>query len=196
MNVNDLVALSIASPCVGLLTLVIGNLFWIKNAFAKVGLTLRKLREGGLMVGFLSALVIIPAMFGVVWLSQKFFDLIHYAHPSEHDLLLALGEETSPLVRGLIVFSAIILAPAFEEFFFRGMFQRAIRVGTNNRWLAIILASIFFTAVHVALWMMPPIFFLAICLGYLYERTRNLWVTMIVHAMFNATSVALFLFFR
>ena len=73
------------------------------------------------------------------------------------------------------------------------MFQRAVRIGTKSRWAAIILASIFFTAVHGALWMMPPIFFLAICLGYLYERTRNLWVTMIVHAMFNATSILLFL---
>ena len=99
MNPNDLVALSIASPCVGLLTLVVANLLWVKNAFAKLGLTFRDLRDRGLVIGILSALVIVPAMFGVVWLSQKFFDLIHYAHPSEHDLLRALGEASSPLLR-------------------------------------------------------------------------------------------------
>jgi uncharacterized protein len=193
MDPRDLVGLSIAAPCVGLMTLVFANLLWIKNAFAKLGLTFRNLREGGLRVGFISALVVLPAMFGVVILSQKFFDAIHYSHSNEHDLLRALGVESSPLVRALIIFSAVILAPAFEEFFFRGMLQRAVRVSTRSRWFAIVLASIVFTAVHGQLWMMPPILFLSICLGYLYERTRNLWVPMIVHAMFNATSIALFL---
>ena len=43
---------------------------------------------------------------------------------------------------------------------------------------------------------MPPIFILSMCLGYAYERTKNLWTSIIVHASFNAASVAMFLMFR
>ena len=59
-----------------------------------------------------------------------------------------------------------------------------------------VLASIAFTAVHGALWMMPPIFVLSLCLGYAYHRTRNLWVSIIVHACFNAASIVVFLYGR
>jgi membrane protease YdiL (CAAX protease family) len=41
--------------------------------------------------------------------------------------------------------------------------------------------------------MWPPIFFLAICLGYAYERTGSLWTSIVMHSLFNATSTYLFL---
>jgi len=59
-------------------------------------------------------------------------------------------------------------------------------------WLAILLASALFALVHPA-WMRPTIFFLAICLGYAYERTGNLWTNVVMHAIFNAVNTALFL---
>ena len=43
---------------------------------------------------------------------------------------------------------------------------------------------------------MPPIFLLALCLGYAYERTGNLWTTITMHALFNTTCTLLFIFTR
>jgi membrane protease YdiL (CAAX protease family) len=63
-----------------------------------------------------------------------------------------------------------------------------------TRWIAIILTSILFALVHQELWMMPPIFFLSLCLGYTYERTGNLWVPILIHATFNGINVAVFWF--
>jgi len=60
-------------------------------------------------------------------------------------------------------------------------------------WMAIILASILFAYVHQRLWLMPPIFFLSICLGYVYERTNNLWAPIVIHTVFNGASTLLFL---
>ena len=57
--------------------------------------------------------------------------------------------------------------------------------GAGIRWLAIVITSVLFALVHGALWMMPPIFFLSLCLGYVYERTANLWAPITVHLMFN-----------
>ena len=59
-------------------------------------------------------------------------------------------------------------------------------------WVAIFIASAIFTSVHPR-WMWPPIFFLAICLGYAYERTGNLWTTIVMHSLFNAINTAAYL---
>jgi membrane protease YdiL (CAAX protease family) len=59
-------------------------------------------------------------------------------------------------------------------------------------WVAIILTSLLFALVH-ELWTAPLIFVLAMCLGYAYERTNNLWVPITMHAFFNTASTALFL---
>lgn len=51
-------------------------------------------------------------------------------------------------------------------------------------WISIVITSIFFSLVHPA-WMWPPIFCLAICLGFAKERTGNLWTCITMHALFN-----------
>ena len=60
------------------------------------------------------------------------------------------------------------------------------------RWAAILTAALLFTAVH-ATWTAPPVFLLAVAMGYAYERTGNLWVSIIMHALFNGLSTAIYL---
>ncbi len=59
--------------------------------------------------------------------------------------------------------------------------QRSIAPPT---WVSIVITSIFFSLVHPA-WMWPPIFCLAVCLGFAKERTGNLWTCITMHALFN-----------
>ena len=54
--------------------------------------------------------------------------------------------------------------------------------------------SIIFAAIHPA-WMAPLILLLALCLGYAYERTGNLWVCIVIHAAFNMFQTVAFLNF-
>jgi membrane protease YdiL (CAAX protease family) len=37
--------------------------------------------------------------------------------------------------------------------------------------------------------MVVPLFLLSMCLGYIYQRTGNLWATITIHAAFNGVSV-------
>jgi len=67
-----------------------------------------------------------------------------------------------------------------------------VPAGRGVRWAAILIASALFTLVHGELWMMPPIFFLSLCVGYVYERTGNLWSAITVHLVFNLVNVSLF----
>src|SRR5665213_2184260 len=54
-------------------------------------------------------------------------------------------------------------------------------------WVAIIMTSCIFALMH-PMWMRPPIFVLALGLGYCYERTGNLWANITVHCLFNSVS--------
>ncbi|MGA2229827.1 MAG: CPBP family intramembrane glutamic endopeptidase [Tepidisphaeraceae bacterium] len=60
------------------------------------------------------------------------------------------------------------------------------------RWTSVIIVSLLFASVH-PLWSAPAIFVLALCLGYAYERTGNLWVPIAIHALFNTAEVTIYL---
>jgi membrane protease YdiL (CAAX protease family) len=59
-------------------------------------------------------------------------------------------------------------------------------------WIAVLITSIRFAALHPP-WMAPVILVLAPGVGYAYERTGNLWVSIIIHAAFNTSSTIIFL---
>lgn len=64
--------------------------------------------------------------------------------------------------------------------------------GVWPAWVAIFIASIIFTMVH-PMWMWPPLFVLSIGLGYVYQRTGNLWSSITMHCIFNSVSTAIYL---
>jgi len=194
---RQLVAASVVSAIAVSAALIISNIYIRQNGLQKVGLT-RRLLPKGITIGIISILVALPLVFVATALTQATWDAIGYEHPNAHELLRFL-RDASPSLQTLTIISAVALAPVAEELLFRGHLQTAIlytidREGNSAaaRWIAILLASIVFTAFHIELWMMPPIFCLSLCLGYVYERTGNLWVSILIHASFNAANVIYF----
>jgi membrane protease YdiL (CAAX protease family) len=61
------------------------------------------------------------------------------------------------------------------------------------RWAAVLVTAAVFAGVHRVPAFFPPLFVLAVGLGYAYERTGNLWVSMTTHALFNSLQIVLFL---
>src|SRR5690606_13618209 len=92
---------------------------------------------------------------------------------------------------------ALLLAPLSEELLFRGIFQTGLRRllpgrpgSVRHRWLAILLASLVFGLMHLAVPQhVPALIVLAVILGYQYERTGSLVVPIFVHILFNAKSL-------
>jgi len=151
----------------------------------------------GLAKGFVGILIVFPLLMASAMLLEKFYKLVGYKHPLTHDLLAAMKTEHIFHVKSLLIFGAAIVAPAFEEYLFRGHLQTALARlfvprSISRTWLAILVTSILFAAVHPA-WMAPLIFVLSLCLGYAYERTGNLWVPITIHACFNTLETILFL---
>jgi hypothetical protein len=61
------------------------------------------------------------------------------------------------------------------------------------RWAAVATSSAIFAAIHMEPAFLAPLFVLALGLGYVYERTGNLWVTITAHALFNTAQILLYL---
>jgi membrane protease YdiL (CAAX protease family) len=259
LSPSEMVAYSAIGTAAGLLTLLGATFLVRRSLFDRIGLMLRHI-PAAVQQGLVAAVIIVPLTFGSSIATEHFWSAIGYHHPSEHELLKALGDVDDPRIKLLVIVSAVVLAPAFEELLFRGFIQTALlgsiwRMFTPRpsivpppaslpwmpvappppptpqpplqpqqldagvvqyatpqtesafelrreaprawmRWTAVIITSLAFAAVHGELWLMPPIFFLSLCMGYAYERAGKVWVTMLVHATFNLTSTILFLTFR
>jgi len=95
----------------------------------------------------------------------------------------------------VIVFAVVIFAPLAEEIFFRGVAYAGWRREHGVR-RATIASAVLFAIIHFSLLGLVPIFLLGLWLAWLYERTRSLLASIVLHATFNGISVALALLVR
>ena len=93
-----------------------------------------------------------------------------------------------PVSFAIIAFSAIIIAPLFEEIFFRGFMYQAFRK-TMSVWPAALLTSAAFGIAHIDPTVIIPIALVGMILLGIYRWTGNLWSSIITHAGYNAVAV-------
>ena len=68
----------------------------------------------------------------------------------------------------------------------------------RNRWIAIVITATLFAGMHFAVARgydeyFPVLFLLGVALGYIYERTGNIWTDITMHACFNLIPTVLIL---
>lgn len=173
--------------------------------FRRIGLTQRFDRDFGKTV-LLASL----ASIGLVFATNALTVIVGliFGHPPpptvNHVILEQLKlviQQSDVLTISILLISAVILAPLFEELLYRGVMQTAIgeliggqKTSVNVRWLAVVITSMLFIASHIAVgsWhALPSLFVLSIVLGWLVERHGKLWPAIVVHMIFNATNIAL-----
>ncbi len=89
----------------------------------------------------------------------------------------------------------IAVIPAIgEEFIFRGALQRILRQWTGSVHVAVILAAILFSAMHLQFYGFLPRLLLGLLLGYMMVYTGNIWVPVFAHFFNNAAAVILYFF--
>lgn len=109
--------------------------------------------------------------------------------------LSAWYDEISALMKSLAggtlwisIVSAVIMAPLCEEWMFRGMILRGLLRKMHPVW-AIVISAFLFSLIHLNPWQGIPAFILGCVFGYVYWKTGNLWLTMLMHATNNGIAV-------
>ena len=89
----------------------------------------------------------------------------------------------------LLTFQALaFITPMSEELFFRGFVFRGLlpRMGP---WAAIVVSAVVFSAFHMSIGVLIPIFITGFLFAWLYWRTGSLWAAIGAHAGQNALAL-------
>jgi membrane protease YdiL (CAAX protease family) len=89
----------------------------------------------------------------------------------------------------VLMVTVCVFAPVFEELLFRGYVYRNLR-DRWGPWVGIVISSALFAAVHVDPMNFIPLFAIGACFGYAYERSGSLWVPVLIHGLWNLTTVS------
>lgn len=97
-------------------------------------------------------------------------------------------ENKDTFALGCFFTTAAIAAPLFEEFLFRG-FLLASLTRYFSSWGAIALSGLIFAVAHLSLSEVLPLFVLGMVLGYVYRRSQNLLAPMVLHSLWNSSTL-------
>lgn len=92
----------------------------------------------------------------------------------------------------LLGVAALILAPVFEEWVFRGMLFRRLVHGGHVAW-AYPLSALAFALIHFNPSGVPTYLWLGLVFAHAYHRTGRLWCASLVHLGNNAATLTLLL---
>ena len=92
------------------------------------------------------------------------------------------------------IFLIGVLPAVGEELAFRGILQRLFSNWTRSAHWGIILAALFFSAMHMQFYGFIPRFLLGMLFGYLYYRSGSIWLPIIAHFVNNTTAVLAYFF--
>jgi len=100
----------------------------------------------------------------------------------QEEILPLFGEDPFSLIIAFIVI--VVIAPIFEEIFFRGYVLQTLIKKVNVYWGSIITA-LFFSFVHFEFQIFLSIFVLAIIINWLFIRFKSIWPCVAFHTLNN-----------
>jgi membrane protease YdiL (CAAX protease family) len=125
----------------------------------------------------------------LVALSGWLIDLIWPNPGGSNPLLELVLTSSNGLALALFAFTAIVLAPLFEEVLFRGVLLPVLGRRFGSVWGVLISAAVFALA-HLSLSELVPLFLLGCGLGWLRWRSGRLAPSVLMHAFWNALTFA------
>lgn len=140
-------------------------------------------------------LAIMPAVLAAAWavlLVGRLFMGHEYTLP-ENTGLTEFKELGDIRIKVLVFVCLGLIGPVFEETLFRGLFQsifRGVTHGIFDAWAAVIMTSLLFVSVHPMAAHWPALFVLSMAIGYSYEKSGSLIRAIIVHSLFNVSTMS------
>ena len=85
----------------------------------------------------------------------------------------------------IAVFIIAFFPALFEEMFFRGALQSTLQRWWKSPVAAILVSSIIFSLIHLSIYLFLSRVLLGIGLGWIFYKSRNIWVGTVVHFLNN-----------
>lgn len=147
-------------------------------------------------VYFSNAMGMFPAFYGISILTNLLTMLVSLLF-TDTDLYRSFNTVNdlvpANMTCAVILFVQLaVIAPLFEEFWFRGIVMESLRPYGNG--FAIFVSAFLFGLTHANFQQFFYATALGICLGYIAQATKSIVTTTIMHAMFNSISGILLLF--
>ncbi|WP_372755713.1 lysostaphin resistance A-like protein [Labilibaculum sp.] len=89
--------------------------------------------------------------------------------------------------------TVVVAAPILEELLIRGIVLDGL-LRNYSPWKAIIWSSVFFAVMHLNPWQFITAMIMGVAIGYLYWKTKSLFLCMFIHALNNG--IAFYLMVR
>ncbi|WP_346984652.1 type II CAAX endopeptidase family protein [Chryseobacterium sp. POE27] len=145
---------------------------------------------------FYTYLLIFPMMIGMMFISEFITSQIPTTGPffgKYYEFFNRLMDQLTlnPVV---MIITAVICAPIFEEIIFRGIIQKGLMNKGVEPWKAIIFASVIFGLVHGNPWQLVGAVLLGCVLGLVYYKTKSLLLPMFLHGFNNLCSTILIIY--
>ncbi|WP_029294412.1 CPBP family intramembrane glutamic endopeptidase [Chryseobacterium hispalense] len=145
---------------------------------------------------FYTYLLIFPMMFGMMLIAEFITSQIPTTglfFGKYYDFFTKLMEQLTddPVV---MIITAVICAPIFEEIVFRGIIQKGLINKGIKPVNAIIIASVIFGLVHANPWQFVGAVLLGCVLGLVYYKTKSLLLPMLLHGFNNLCSTILIVY--
>ncbi len=156
------------------------------------GLDARRLPRA-VWVAVIALLAYLPVALFYSSVYQMLLKLVGY-EGGVQDVLVNISKETRWSGRVVFFIAAGVLAPLFEEMFFRGMLLPVLSKRLRVEW-AVVAVSLLFALVHWDVSQFVTLFLLSVtfCLAYIYSET--LWAPMVMHGLYNSIVVAATIYF-
>ena len=175
---------SMAALCLGVLYLSIKSYLPLPADWFNF-----KWRSNWPLWGIGGYLVATPIVIVVSILNER----IWQGQGGSNPILQIVLEGRDPIALLLFFLTAAVAAPLFEEFLFRGFLLPSLTRYVPV-WAAIGLSGLLFGVAHLSMSEIIPLTTLGIILGVVYTRTRNLLASMLLHSLWNSsTLVSLFI---
>ncbi len=181
-----------------------------KTKFIGLGLELKKIPPASILS--VKYLFVVLALVNIVLYTTQAIAQYFGIEMPIHQALTKLNQAELN-IKLMMIFNIAIITPIYEELLFRGILQNYLIANVRrvrqilhfhnktmgsftekpvmDSWVGIILASLAFAMVHADILHWPALIILSIGFGYAYQKNRNLWAAIIMHALFNGSVLAL-----
>ncbi|MBB4805021.1 membrane protease YdiL (CAAX protease family) [Chryseobacterium defluvii] len=158
--------------------------------------TNKKLNFNFSPTNFYTYLLIFPLMLGMMFIAEFITAQIPVTGPFFGKYYEFFSELMNQLTdnRAVMIITAVIMAPIFEEIIFRGIIQKGLINKGVEPWKAIVFASVVFGLVHANPWQFVGAVLLGCVLGLVYYKTKSLLLPMLLHAFNNLCSSLLIIY--